>query len=338
MSSALLGLTAGVAAGVVMSRSGLCFNRAVRHAVFERRPTILRAFGIAVAFQLLALPLLVALGVGPLGRNAGAGGPPLLPAAQLLGGLCFGAGMALAGGCVTGMLWKTGGGALALVLAVAGFVAGELLIRGPGDSVIRSLDDVARPGENSLSGLLGLGYEPLSLALGVAGLVALLRRRDGLNAGLALGTVAAATWIAADAAGYGYGLGFVGAADGTRGAIDGGGELPFQLWLAVGVLAGGLTNQGRGLRVPDTALRPCCSWRRDDGRGRQPRPRLQHRPRPDRAAAAVVRIADRHREHGSRCPAHLEVRARFAPCAPRPRTTDPRLSPSLQLSSRTGSV
>lgn len=254
MSSALLGLAAGVVAGVVMSRGGLCFNRALRHAAFERRPTILRAFGIAVAFQLLLLPLLVALGVGSLGRSAEAGGPALLPAAQLLGGLGFGAGMALAGGCVTGMLWKTGGGALALVLAVAGFVVGELLIRGPGDSVIRSLDDAARPEQNSLTGLLGVDYEPLALALGVAALVALLaRRRDGLAAGLALGAVAAATWIAADAAGYGYGLGFVGAADGTRGVIDGGGELPFQLWLAVGVLAGGVADQGRGLRVPDAA-------------------------------------------------------------------------------------
>lgn len=254
MSSALLGLAVGVTAGVVMARGGLCFNRALRRAVLERRPAILRAFAIAVAVQLLLLPLLVALGVGPLGRSAEAGGPALLPAAQLLGGLGFGAGMALAGGCVTGMLWKTGGGALALVLTVAGFVVGELLIRGPGASVIRSLDDAARPEQNSLTGLLGVDYEPLAVGLGAIAVVALLaRRRDGLAAGLALGAVAAVTWIAADAAGYGYGLGFVGAADGTRSAIGDGGELPFQLWLAVGVLAGGIADGARALRVPDAA-------------------------------------------------------------------------------------
>ena len=75
---------------------------------------MLRAFAIAVGVQLLLLPLLIAAGVAPLelgrrARRAGAGA----------GGragrrLVFGAGMALAGGCVTGMLWKAGEGAVAL--------------------------------------------------------------------------------------------------------------------------------------------------------------------------------------------------------------------------------
>jgi uncharacterized membrane protein YedE/YeeE len=251
---ALLGLAAGLAAGAVMTRYGLCFNRALRRAAFERRPRLLRAFAIAVAVQLLLLPLLIALGVGPLERNVNAGGPALLPVAQLAGGLVFGAGMALAGGCVTGMLWKAGAGAAALAIAIAGFAAGELLIRGPGDELITTLDDASRPGENALAGLLGADYEPLALVLGVAALAALLRRRrSGIVAGLALGAVAAATWIAADAAGYGYGLGFVGAAEGTRAAVEAGRALPFQLWLAAGVVAGGAALGDRRLRVPDAA-------------------------------------------------------------------------------------
>jgi uncharacterized protein len=254
MSDALLGLTAGLAAGAVMTRGGLCFNRALRRAAFERRPALLRAFAIAVAAQLLLLPLLVAAGVDALRSSAEAGGPALLPVAQLAGGLVFGAGMALAGGCVTGMLWKAGSGAIALAIAIAGFAAGELLIRGPGDALIEAADDAARPGERALPGLLDAGYEPVALVLGVAALAALLaRRRDGLVAGLALGLVAAATWLAADAAGYGYGLGFVGAADGTRAALEAGNALPFQLWLALGVLAVGAALGERRPRVPDMA-------------------------------------------------------------------------------------
>jgi uncharacterized membrane protein YedE/YeeE len=251
---ALLGLAAGVAAGAVMARAGLCFNRALRRAAFERRATLLRAFAVAVAAQLVLLPLLVAAGVGPLARSAEAGGPALLPVAQVVGGLVFGAGMALAGGCVTGMLWKAGGGALALGVAIAGFAVGELLARGPGDGAIETLDGAARPRESALSGLLGVAYEPLALALGIAALALLLaRRRDGMAAGLALGAVAAAAWLAADAAGYGYGLGFVGAADGTRAAVEAGSALPFQLWLAAGVLAGGALGGDRRLRLPDAA-------------------------------------------------------------------------------------
>jgi uncharacterized membrane protein YedE/YeeE len=254
VSDALLGLVAGFAAGAVMTRWGLCFNRALRRAAFERRPVLLRAFAIAVAVQLLALPLLIAAGVATLERSATAGGPALLPVAQLGGGLVFGAGMALAGGCITGMLWKAGSGAVALAFAIAGFAAGELLIRGPGSGLIETLDDASRPAEQALPGLLDASYEPVALVLGVAALAALLtRRRDGLLAGLALGVVAAATWIAADAAGYGYGLGFVGAADGTRLAVEAGSALPFQLWLALGVIAGGAALGERRLRIPDAA-------------------------------------------------------------------------------------
>jgi uncharacterized membrane protein YedE/YeeE len=254
VSDALLGLAAGFAAGAVMTRHGLCFNRALRRAVLDRRPALLRAFAIAVAVQLLLLPLLVAADVGALERSAAAGGPALLPVAQLAGGLIFGAGMALAGGCVTGMLWKAGAGAAALAVAIAGFAAGELLIRGPGDGLIELLDDASRPAERGLPGLLDAEYTPLALAVGCAALAALLtRRRDGLLAGVALGAVAAGAWVAADAVGYGYGLGFVGAADGTRAALEAGTVLPFQLWLAAGVLGGGAALGDRRLRVPDLA-------------------------------------------------------------------------------------
>jgi uncharacterized protein len=252
---ALLGLCAGVIAGAVMTRWGLCFNRALRRAAFERRPALLRAFAIAVAVQLLLLPLLIVAGVGAVDRSAAAGGPALLPVAQIVGGLAFGVGMALAGGCVTGMLWKAGSGAVALAVAIAGFAAGELLIRGPGDALIERLDDAGRPDENALPGLLGASYEPTALAVGAIALAALIATRHGggLVGGVALGVVAAGTWILADAADYDYGLGFVGAAEGTRAALEAGSALPFQLWLAVGVVAGGAALGERRLRVPDLA-------------------------------------------------------------------------------------
>jgi uncharacterized protein len=254
VSPALPALAAGLATGAVMARGGLCFNRALRCAVFERRPVLLRAFAVAVAVQLLVLPALVALDVDPLVRNADAGGLPLLPAAQVVGGLVFGAGMALAGGCVTGMLWKAGSGAVALALAIAGFAAGELLIRGAGRSVIETLDDAARPSERSLAGVLGVGYEPVALAVGILGLALVLGGgRGGAARGVALGAVAAAAWLAAAWADYGYGLGFVGAAEGTRSAVSTGGRLPFQLFLALGVVGGAALAGLRRLRLPDTA-------------------------------------------------------------------------------------
>ncbi len=252
MHAALIGLGTGLVTGVVMTRWGLCFNRGLRRAVFEHRPAVLRAFGVAVALQLLVLPILVAAGVSPLVANTDAGGLPLLPVAQLVGGLVFGAGMALAGGCVTGILWKAGSGSVALAIAIAGFAIGELLIRGPGDGAISTLDDASRPTARGLPDVLGVGYAPLALVLGAVGLGLLARRGPrGLLPGLALGLVAAGAWIAADGAGYGYGLGFVGAAEGTRRALATGGALPYVLWLAIGVVLGGAVTGPRRLRVPD---------------------------------------------------------------------------------------
>jgi uncharacterized protein len=256
LSPALPALAVGLATGALMAHGGLCFNRALRCAVFVRRPALLRAFAFAVAVQLLVLPVLVALDVDPLARNAEAGGLPLLPVAQVVGGLVFGAGMALAGGCVTGMLWKAGSGSVALALAIAGFAAGELLIRGAGRSVIETLDDAARPSERSLAGVLGAGYEPVALAAGIVGLALVLGRghgHGGVARGLALGAVAAAAWLAAAWADYGYGLGFIGAADGTRSALSAGSRLPFQLFLALGVVGGAALAGPRRPRVPDAA-------------------------------------------------------------------------------------
>ena len=251
MNAALCGLATGLATGIVMTRWGLCFNRGVRQAFLEGRPRVLRAFAIAVAVQLLLLPLLIAAGVTPLEQQAALGGIPLVPVAELAGGLLFGAGMALAGGCVTGILWKAGEGQAALALAVLGFAAGEIAIRNRGRGLIDSLAEVSHPDARGLPGLIGAGYTPVALVLGVVLLAWLLRRGlRGLVPGVALGVVAALAWVTADAAGHGYGLGFVGTADGPRFAIENGSAAPYTLWLALGVATGGAFAGARKLTLP----------------------------------------------------------------------------------------
>ena len=56
--------------------------------------------------------------------------------------------------------------------------------------------------------------------------------------------------MAADLPGYGYGLGLAGGAEATRQAIVSGGPLPFQLFLALGVVAGSAAAIRRPLRLP----------------------------------------------------------------------------------------
>jgi hypothetical protein len=241
-----------------MARGAVCFNRGVRRAAVARDPVVLHVFTLAVAVQLLVLPGLDHAGVAPLQANLDAGAPRLLPAAQVVGGAVFGAGMALAGGCMTGVLWKAGAGSIATAIAVAGFAIGELVARGALRPLLDSLDDLARPSQGTLHGVLGVGYAPAALVLGGVALALLLRRRPAertVATGVGLGGLAALAWLAAEAAGHGYGLGFTGAADATRNAIAAGAwdTLPLALFVALGLLAGAAVATRGPLRVPDAA-------------------------------------------------------------------------------------
>lgn len=207
--------------------------------------------------QLLLLPA-TASQSGVLDQTTALGLGPLAPVPQIVGGLVFGVGMALAGGCITGILWKTGAGSVVLLLAVAGFAAGELLARGPFDGALADLVAAGpQRARATVPALLDVGYTPVALVAGVVVLALLLRRsRAGLVFGAALGVIAVLAWIAADRAGYGYGLGFVGAPDSVRAAIDarslsGGGLLP--AWVALGVIAGAFALTRPPLRVPSLA-------------------------------------------------------------------------------------
>ena len=250
LASVVLGLAVGAAAGALLASGTACFNAGVRRAVFDRRGTILRVFGLAVAAQMVLLPVLIALEVS-VSRT------PLLPVAQLVGGLLFGIGIALAGGCIAGVLWKSGAGSLATAIAIVGFAVGELLMRGPGVDVLRDLDAAGpqpAPADSTLFGVLGIEYAPIAIVLGIAGLAVLFRgsRRD-LAIGLGLGVVGALAWVAAGIADYGYGLGFTGTAETVRVAIERGDPqlLNFEVWLALGVVLGALVAVRGPLRLPD---------------------------------------------------------------------------------------
>lgn len=73
--------------------------------------------------------------------------------------------------------------------------------------------------------------------------------------GAALAGAGILTWILAQPADYGYGLGFVGAADNAENALSEGdaGLLSFQVFLAAGLIAGAAATIRGGLRMPDRA-------------------------------------------------------------------------------------
>lgn len=256
MKELALGLLVGGAVGAVMARGAVCFNAGVRHAVFRGDRRILRVFALAVAAQLLVYPVLVAGGVDPLRAAIDGGQPPLLPVAQLVGGLVFGMGMALAGGCIAGILWKSGAGSVATALAVAGFAAGELVARDPLEGLLARLDDAGSVVDSGLHTLVGARYELAAPAVGAVAFVLLLRpSRNGLVIGVVLGLLGSAAWLAADATGYGYGLGFTGTAANVRFAIESHNleALSLEPFLALGLVLGAALAVRGPIRLPDRA-------------------------------------------------------------------------------------
>lgn len=116
----------GLAIGVVLQRGRLCFAGAFRDPYLMGNGTVMRAVlvGLAIATPLFALIQAKAVpdpsfGAIPQGAHVIPVGPHLV-----VGGLLFGIGMVVAGGCVSGTLYRIGEGYLASWASLGGILLG----------------------------------------------------------------------------------------------------------------------------------------------------------------------------------------------------------------------
>ena len=114
----------GIILGSILYRGDYCMVAMIRDFFLIRDLTLLRSF---------VLYLVVATGLFSLGKSTNL--IPVLPPSNLgltslatvVGGLVFGIGMVLSGGCVIGTLYKMASGNLTNWLAFAGILFGSLL-------------------------------------------------------------------------------------------------------------------------------------------------------------------------------------------------------------------
>lgn len=114
----------GVILGVVLYRGDYCMVAMLRDLFLIRDTTLLRSYVLYFLVAAALFHLANLLGLLPLFP------PHTLDAASLstlAGGLLFGVGMVLAGGCVVGTLYKMASGNLTNWIAFAGILAGSLL-------------------------------------------------------------------------------------------------------------------------------------------------------------------------------------------------------------------
>lgn len=107
-----------------MHRSDFCVTGMFRDLFLFRDGFMLRILGILIVTSMLLFEL-----GGGLGLIAPQPFPLLGPpsVANLVGGLLFGIGMVLAGGCVVGTLYKMGSGSAVSIVAFIGLLAGSAL-------------------------------------------------------------------------------------------------------------------------------------------------------------------------------------------------------------------
>ncbi|MGH2404787.1 MAG: YeeE/YedE family protein [bacterium] len=119
----------GLGFGAVLQRSRFCFNAAFRDLLQFRSGRTMKGVivGMAVATAGFALHMYNLLPNPTLGSIAPEAHATPLSMALVLGGILFGFGMVLAGGCVSGSLYRMGEGYAASYVSFAGLLLGLVL-------------------------------------------------------------------------------------------------------------------------------------------------------------------------------------------------------------------
>jgi uncharacterized membrane protein YedE/YeeE len=118
-------LVFGVAFGVVFQRSRFCLVRAFREPFMTGEADHTRAAAVALVVSAVGFTVLKFTDL----KDKGEWVFPAFWLGALLGGLLFGVGMTLAGGCGAGSIWRAGEGHVKLWCAVALFAVGASCAR-----------------------------------------------------------------------------------------------------------------------------------------------------------------------------------------------------------------
>lgn len=115
----------GLFLGVVMQRTRFCFVRAFREPFMTGDTEMTKAVILAVVICAIGFSILKWTDLREMDTSVAAG----FWFGSLIGGIIFGIGMSLSGGCATGCLWRAGEGQTKLWVAVAAFAMSTSLFR-----------------------------------------------------------------------------------------------------------------------------------------------------------------------------------------------------------------
>lgn len=173
----LTALPVGFLFGFFLQRGELCGAAAFSEVLLMRDGRKIAALWVLIVISMLGFALLDTVGLVELKPK------PLLWARQLAGGLVFGAGMVLAGGCISGSLYKTAAGNLNSMSALSGIPLGiGAVLAGPLSGLHAWLGKfkatASDGGPVTLGSLTGLPFGSLALIVGAVTLAAFLAAKQ----------------------------------------------------------------------------------------------------------------------------------------------------------------
>ena len=115
----------GAAFGMVLQRSRFCLVRAFREPFMSGESEHARAAALAILLSMIGFTVLKSTDL----KDAGEWVFPSFWVGACLGGIVFGIGMVIAGGCGAGSIWRAGEGHIKLWVAVLFFASGAVLMR-----------------------------------------------------------------------------------------------------------------------------------------------------------------------------------------------------------------
>jgi len=257
----------GILFGFVLQRGSFCGASLLSSVVLFKETKGLVAILAAVLVSMVGFAFLAYMGWIIPNPN------PMRLLSAVVGGIVFGVGMVLAGGCITGTLYKAGEGRLTSMLALVTTGIGSLainsgLLKPVKRAVMKATMDIEWSA--SLDEALGMDYGLLSGIIGAAGLVVLIvvaivkRPKDrkkldlswrkilrggwsSVTAGVVIGVLGWAAYLLSGAAGRNNALGGHGGVKGTFSYLVSG-EYSGSTWV-IGLVGGIIVGSAVSARM-----------------------------------------------------------------------------------------
>lgn len=210
--------------GFFLQKGDLCGASAISEVILFRDRRKVFGLWIAIVVSMLGFAALDLLGLVKMSPK------PLLWLSMGAGGLVFGIGTVLAGGCVSGCLYKAGTGNLNSIVALLAIPVGVGMVEaGPLSGLNAWMNSlVVKNADGSpvtVASILGLPFWVVALLVAAATVCAVVLHRRGKRreerrvrlsltrswrpwqAGIAIGLLGAVAWISSSASGRNYPLG-----------------------------------------------------------------------------------------------------------------------------------